>query len=323
MVSGQGGVWRPYPLDLPSATTWLALDLLFLGTGQERRCPEASQLPGAALLAEGQFLLRRHLAVPQLCATAPAGDAMVPLADIFNHKASVVELGEGYEVHGADDSSDDGDSEQEDGDEDDEGDADSSGEEDGGGGSGSDSEGEAAEAGQAMDGRRRKQHRHEPGGGCCGDPEHEQDHHGHGEHEHDEQRGQRNGHEPAAAEGAAAAAGAGGGVGSLPAVMSGGTARIYGIESGERQGGRAAGGAGLRIRWTPSLLWTNCCRSVSGLKAGGRGAPWRPPAVQLLHFAGTAACAHATHPLPPLLQPTGCTCGCRWALWTEMKRRWR
>ncbi|KAL4439191.1 hypothetical protein ABPG77_004093 [Micractinium sp. CCAP 211/92] len=156
------------------------------------------------------------------------GDAMVPLADIFNHKASVVELGEGYEVHGADASSDD--SEQGEAEED-ERDAGSSGEEDGGGGSGSDSEGEAAEAGQARDGRRRKQHRHEPGSGCCGDPEHEQDHHGHGEHEHDEQRGQRNGHEPAAAEGAAAAAGAGGGVGSLPAVTSGGTARIYGIES--------------------------------------------------------------------------------------------
>jgi hypothetical protein len=36
----------------------------------------------------------------------PAGDAMVPLADIFNHKASVVELGAEYQVHGA--QSDDG-----------------------------------------------------------------------------------------------------------------------------------------------------------------------------------------------------------------------
>lgn len=35
-----------------------------------------------------------------LCVPA-AGDAMVPLADIFNHKASVVELAPGYEVHGA------------------------------------------------------------------------------------------------------------------------------------------------------------------------------------------------------------------------------
>ncbi|GAB4814451.1 hypothetical protein N2152v2_001497 [Parachlorella kessleri] len=36
------------------------------------------------------------------------GEAMVPLADIFNHKASVVQLAPGYEVHGAgeDDSSD-------------------------------------------------------------------------------------------------------------------------------------------------------------------------------------------------------------------------
>lgn len=28
------------------------------------------------------------------------GDAMVPLADIFNHKASVVDLARGYEVEG-------------------------------------------------------------------------------------------------------------------------------------------------------------------------------------------------------------------------------
>lgn len=40
------------------------------------------------------------------------GDGMVPLADIFNHKVSVVDLAPGYAVHGHDSSSDDeGDSE--------------------------------------------------------------------------------------------------------------------------------------------------------------------------------------------------------------------
>ncbi|KAL4858939.1 N-lysine methyltransferase setd6 [Chlorella vulgaris] len=38
------------------------------------------------------------------------GDAMVPLADIFNHKASVVELGAGYQVHGAQSDEEEGDS---------------------------------------------------------------------------------------------------------------------------------------------------------------------------------------------------------------------
>ncbi|KAL4428484.1 hypothetical protein ABPG75_002573 [Micractinium tetrahymenae] len=157
------------------------------------------------------------------------GDAMVPLADIFNHKASVVDLGEGYEVHGADDSSDDenGSSDGEDGSLEDDGEEEEEQE------AGSSSE--EAEAEEAEHSHRRKRHRHTPGGGCCDGSGHGHSHHhqhAHGRHAHgEEQQHGSNGHASAEEE-AAAEAGRGGEGGALPNVMSGGTARIHGIERG-------------------------------------------------------------------------------------------
>lgn len=122
---------------------------------------------------------------------------MLPLADIFNHKASVVELAEGYEVHGAaaSSSSDSGGS--------DSGIRDGEGDE----GEGKDSE-EADSSGSEEGG-----HLHLHQAGCNGD-------HRHGE----------------ACTAAAAAAeehGRGGGARqALPAVMGSREASIYGLKTG-------------------------------------------------------------------------------------------
>lgn len=242
---------------------------------------------------------------------------MVPLADIFNHKASVVELGEGYEVHGADGSSDDdGEEEEEDGEEEEED------EEDGGeevddvksGGSGGEGEGEeASDSGNGSDGGsaeaaehgpRHKRHRHAPGGGCCGGSELS---HEHGEHEH----GKGDGHEQAPPLGVESAAQAGSNGGALPAVMSGAVAGIFGIESGahaavgglSREG--ACGGCG-------ALEHTGRCVGGHGATAClGGGAPfcphgpircyiWRPTLVHPPN-KGCRCCPLDHRPMPACL----------------------
>lgn len=122
---------------------------------------------------------------------------MVPLADIFNHKASVVELGPEYAVHGADSSSSDEEDEEEAGSEQDE---------EGGGSSGGEEEEEeeAAAAGHCQG--------HSHAGSCC-DGATGCSKQGRHSHEHEQQHG---------AEGSA-----------LPAVMAAGPASIYGLSSGE------------------------------------------------------------------------------------------
>lgn len=170
---------------------------------------------------------------------------MVPLADIFNHKASVVELGEGYQVHGADDSSDESDDggDGDDGDEAEEEEEERGQEGEGprggseedvkGSGSGS-SQGQEAGPAEAEHGHQHKRHRHAPGGACCGAPGHDHSPARQGEHDCGEHQCRSNGHEHAPEKGPAGGAGGYGEV-ALPAVMGGGSARIYGLESGERQ----------------------------------------------------------------------------------------
>ncbi|PSC69948.1 SET domain-containing [Micractinium conductrix] len=167
------------------------------------------------------------------------GDAMVPLADIFNHKASVVELGEGYEVHGAGTDSSDGegggsDEEPEGGGSDGEGEGGGSEE---GGSSGTEgeeaSEGEEGSSSSSSDeehpSQRGKQaaghgHEHRRDGACCGGALS----HAHGD-------GTRAHTHAAAASTAAAAAEQASGGGEhatvLPSVMGGGPAAIHGLES--------------------------------------------------------------------------------------------
>lgn len=88
-----------------------------------------------------------------------AGDAMVPLADIFNHKASVVELAPEYAVHGADSSDD----------EDLEAGSDDDAQE---GGSASEGEGEGAGCGAGCS-HPDHHHAHKPGHGHSHEHEHE------------------------------------------------------------------------------------------------------------------------------------------------------
>ncbi|EFN55406.1 hypothetical protein CHLNCDRAFT_134525 [Chlorella variabilis] len=153
------------------------------------------------------------------------GDAMVPLADIFNHKASVVELGAGYEVHGAQSSSDDDDDEEEEDEEeeelegeDEEGSAEQEGESEeeeeaehgssGGSESGSGSGGSEDGAGARASGW---PHRHQ--GGCCGSD---------APHAHAQARGSGRRHGSREEDGCE---------GGLPAVMGSRPASIYGLTS--------------------------------------------------------------------------------------------
>lgn len=172
-----------------------------------------------------------------------AGDAMVPLADIFNHKASVVELGPEYEVHGAD-SSDESDGDESEGhgsEEEEEAEAEEEeqqeeGEEEGNEGSGSDEE-EQEEAGSHS----HHHHHHHHAGGCCGSDA------GCGKQQHGKEEGHAHG----------AVAGGGEGTTALPAVMGSGPASIYGLSSGrclgsprqQQQQGKCCrrAGAGARI----------------------------------------------------------------------------
>ena len=176
---------------------------------------------------------------------------MVPLADIFNHKASVVELGEGYEVHGAGTDSSDGegggsDEEPEGGGSDGEGEGGGSEE---GGSSGTEgeeaSEGEEGSSSSSSDeehpSQRGKQaaghgHEHRRDGACCGGALS----HAHGD-------GTRAHTHAAAASTAAAAAEQASGGGEhatvLPSVMGGGPAAIHGLESGEEACGSGTRGA--------------------------------------------------------------------------------
>ena len=150
---------------------------------------------------------------PRACPAAPrTGDAMVPLADIFNHKASVVELGPEYAVHGADSSGsdDDDEEEEEEGEEEEQG---------GGGGassSSSSSEEEGAEAAAAGAGPSRAHH-----------------HHGHG-HDHGHAGGCCNGAAGCSKQGERGREEQGAAASALPAVMAAGPASIYGLSSGER-----------------------------------------------------------------------------------------
>jgi hypothetical protein len=122
---------------------------------------------------------------------------MVPLADIFNHKASVVELAEGYEVHGAAGSSSSG--------------------SDSGGSEGEEDEGEDGEELEESSGSEEGGHQpeHEHHAGCSGD-------HPHGE--------------ACGAAGAAEEHGHGGGTRqALPAVMGSSECSIHGLKTGERR----------------------------------------------------------------------------------------
>ena len=123
---------------------------------------------------------------------------MVPLADIFNHKASVVELAEGYEVHGAAGSS--------------------SSDSDSGGSEGEEAEGEGEED--------EEKEQEESSGSEEGGHEHEHAHHAgcSGDHQRGEacgkegEEGHVHGGEPRQA---------------LPAVMCSSEASIYGLKTGE------------------------------------------------------------------------------------------
>ncbi|KAI7837623.1 hypothetical protein COHA_008549 [Chlorella ohadii] len=160
------------------------------------------------------------------------GDAMVPLADIFNHKASVVELAPGYEVHGAESSDDeeDGSGSEEEGSEDESGSGDGSGEEEeGSDASGSDVAGGSGSHGHAAEenGSQQQQHSHSHAhghahGGCCGGGDGCSGHHSHGHKHGSSDRQQEGQEEQADPEGEA-----------LPAVMASGPASIYGLRSGE------------------------------------------------------------------------------------------
>ncbi|PRW44560.1 ribosomal lysine N-methyltransferase 3 [Chlorella sorokiniana] len=172
------------------------------------------------------------------------GDAMVPLADIFNHKASVVELAPGYEVHGAESSDDDEDSGSEE-----EGSEEEGSEEEGSEGGSDDEEGpqeassSEAEGGSGSEGHAagaqgggKQQHGHSHAhahghGGCCGGDAGCNEHHSHG-HKHgsaaaEQQQQDGSDGEQEEEEG-------------LPAVMASGPASIYGL--------RSANGLHLRLQ---------------------------------------------------------------------------
>lgn len=73
--------------------------------------PLLEKYPGR-LHSEGWTLGKFHIAASWVASRAfgiddEHGDGMVPLADVFNHKASVVDLAPGYAVNGAESSSDD------------------------------------------------------------------------------------------------------------------------------------------------------------------------------------------------------------------------
>ena len=136
---------------------------------------------------------------------------MVPLADIFNHKASVVELAPGYEVHVADSDSDVEDNSGS------EGGSGSEGRSEGGSGGESGSEEEAGsssngeeedeqEGGRGSGGHHQHHHHGSCGAGCS---------HEHGSHAHGGGEGQPDGDGQ-----------------DLPSVMGSGPAKIYGLTSG-------------------------------------------------------------------------------------------